>query len=127
MERAARPDPLPLDLRIEHEGTGVVVGPIAQLNRVGEGFAGNAQPQPRRLAPAAAALHRLLTAAHLPGGALRPGPEHRRQAPFGRQGRHQIPAGGGGNQPQRSIQVALAAAVGAAHQGEAPQGQGELL
>ena len=100
MEWAASPDPLPLDLRIEHEGAGVVVGPVAQLDGVGEGFAGDAQPQPRRLPPTAAALHRLLTAAHLPGGALRPGPEHRRQAPFGRQGRHQITPGGGGNQPQ---------------------------
>jgi hypothetical protein len=54
MEGPASPDPLPLDLWIEHEGSGVVVGPVAEFDRVGEGFTGDAQPQPCRLAPAAA-------------------------------------------------------------------------
>ena len=123
MERPAGPDPLPLDLRIQHKGTAVVIGPVAQLNRVRKRGTGNAQPQPRRLPPAATPLHRLLTATHLPRRALRPGPKHRRQSPLGGQGRHQLTPGRGGDQAQRAIKVALAAAVGATHHRETPHGR----
>ncbi len=127
MEGPTGPDPLALDLGIQHEGTGVVVGAIAELDGVGQGFAGDAQPQPGSLPSPTAALLRRLTAPHRCRGALRTSPEHRRKTAFGGQGRHQISAGGGGDQPQGAIEVALAVAIGTADQREAPKRQGELL
>ncbi len=44
MDRPAGPDPLALDLRIEHKGAGLVIDSVAQLDRIRQRFVAEAEP-----------------------------------------------------------------------------------
>ena len=125
MEGLPRPDPFVLDAGIELEGA-LSHRRVAERDGVGEGIGGETELEPHRPA-AGSPLHRHLAAPHAAAQALRPGPEHRRQAPLGGQATHQIAAGRRHHQPQGAIEVRLAGPVGAGDQGQPAHRQHQLL
>ncbi|MNZ50481.1 hypothetical protein D3C78_682690 [compost metagenome] len=87
----------------------------SQCDRVAEVFTGKAQAQTHgRLTDAAFNLNFTIT--HAPGEGFRPGPEGRIQTSFTGQGIDHAALGGFRQQAQRTVQVGLAAAVGAGDQ-----------